>query len=58
MTTTAKLPKIQSVKPSTQTTYRYWILVDADGERVCSHRSFDTRKQAASYVARNFGGEE
>ena len=50
----AAAPTVRSVRPSGQSTYRYYILVDAAGERV-TDRSFDTRAAAVKYVARNWG---
>lgn len=51
--------RITSIRPSSQTDYRYYIIEahspdpDTEWER-WSERSFDTRAQAVRYIARNY----
>jgi hypothetical protein len=49
--------RIRSIRPSSQTTYRYYVIEtrtpDTEWERWSEH-SFDTRAQAVRYVVRNY----
>ena len=45
--------RITSIRPSSQTNYRYYVIEEVPSGERWSERSFDTRAQAVRYIVRN-----